>query len=170
MHQRKKNMSNSNNRYLVISDVTLTSLEGSPDVVGVLIASGIRHVTSLVGGPKEVGGKYSFTNGGLTSLDGIPVKIGGYLDLSNNPLTSLHGINKLKEMKGNIYLGGCPITSHILGVFFIKGCTGIVTSDNFDFVRKVATIVNGHISKGRSGLLTCQQELIDAGLADFAKI
>jgi hypothetical protein len=31
-------------------------------------------------------------------------------------------------------------------------------------------IVNFHIEKGRAGLLPCQKELIEAGLADFAQI
>jgi hypothetical protein len=71
-------------------------------------------------------------------------------------------------MDGGVYLRQCFITSHILGVFFIKGCTGFKTWNmNMDIA---AEIINRHISKGRAGLLPCQKELIEAGLADFAQI
>jgi hypothetical protein len=72
-------------------------------------------------------------------------------------------------MNGVLSIYGTDITSHILGVFFIKGCKRIMASDKCDF-GKAAEIVNRHISKGRVGLLPCQQELIEAGLADFAQI
>jgi hypothetical protein len=61
------------------------------------------------------------------------------------------------------------ITSHILGVFFIKGCKGI-NSNNKGYFGRAAEIVNTHISKGRAGLLPCTQELIEAGLVAFAQI
>jgi hypothetical protein len=54
-------------------------------------------------------------------------------------------------------------------VFFIKGCIGILTNEPSTFV-EAAEIVNKHIDKGRAGLFACTQELIEAGLADFAQI
>jgi hypothetical protein len=148
----------------------LTALDGCPEVVtGYFDIMYNQSLTSLVGGPKEVGGNYSAKHCGLTTLKGIPVKIGGWFDLSSNPLTSLQGINNLKEMKGWANLTNCPITSHILGVFFIKGCWGILSNYRGD-ISNTVTIVNSHISKGRAGLLPCQKELIEAGLADFAQI
>jgi hypothetical protein len=72
-------------------------------------------------------------------------------------------------MNGIIDVNRCPITSHILGVFFIKGCRSIYTTDANSF-GSAAKVVNSHITKGREGLLPCQKELIDAGLADFAQI
>jgi hypothetical protein len=153
-----------------VSDSKLVALNGCPDTV-----SGSFHVydnqslTSLEGGPKEVGKDYIADRCSLTSLEGLPSKIGGRISLSRNPLTSLQGINKLKEMKGEIYLNNCPINSHILGVFFIKGCLGINAPSESDFGHAVK-IVNSHISKGRAGLLPCQRALIEAGLHDFAQI
>jgi hypothetical protein len=155
---------------IVINNKNLTSLEGCPEKVDyIFTVSGIPTLTSLVNGPKEVGGIYSVIECGLTSLDGIPSKIGDSLYIGYNHLTSLQGINQLKEMNGEIYLDGCPITSHLLGVFFIKGCYGVSTYDDGNF-GKAADIVNRHIDKGRAGLLPCQKELIEAGLADFAQI
>jgi hypothetical protein len=103
-------------------------------------------------------------------LDGLPDKIVGYLFLFNNPLSSLRGINKLKEMDGPINLERCPITSHILGVFLIKGCDSIYPGMATSAFGKAADIVNQHIGKGRAGLLICTHELIEAGLSDFAQI
>jgi hypothetical protein len=153
-----------------IIGTNLTSLEGCPEVVvGSFVIDDHRSLASLIGGPKEVGGFYAADRCGITCLEGIPVKIGRYFDIANNPLTSLQGINNLKEMDGWMNLRHCPITSHILGVFFIKGCKGLKTGGNQVF-GKAANIVNRHIDKGRSGLLPCQQELIEAGLAEFAQI
>jgi hypothetical protein len=172
----------------VFSKMKLTSLAGCPDtvsnslsvddnclhgspkiVMGDFDASDNVDLTSLVGGPREVSKTYSVVNCAVSSLDGIPVTIGANLILSDNPLTSLQGIHKLKEMNGSIYLIECPITSHILGVFFIKGCAHIFSNGTRD--GEVAMqILNKHIKQGRAGLLPCQQELIEAGLADFAQI
>jgi hypothetical protein len=163
---------------LVNGDMTainknLTSLEGCPEViVGGFNVDENQSLTSLLGGPREVSSYYSAERCGLTSLDGLPGKIGGFLSIDINPLTSLQGINKLKEMVGNIFVSKCPIKSHILGVFFIKGCTGVnaFTSDGDGDLFTAAQIVNRYIGKGRAGLLPCQQELIEAGLVDFAQI
>jgi hypothetical protein len=150
--------------------MNLSSLEGCPDEInGEFACSHNPYLDSLVGGPKITMCEYSASSCNLTSLIGIPVKIGGYLLLNDNPLTSLVGVNKLKEMSGAIYLDDCLITSHILGVFFIKGCSNIATINKGDF-GKAVKIVNRHIRKGRAGLLPCTQELIEAGLHDFAQI
>jgi hypothetical protein len=150
----------------------LTSLKGAPSIVhGDFDVAFNTNLTSLVGGPREVYGDYNIGSSGISCLDGIPERIIGGLAMSDcRQLTSLRGINKLKEMDGSVYLHWCPIASHILGVFFIKGCSGIyahTTNANF---QKAIDIVNTHISKGRAGLLPCQKELIEAGLADFAQI
>jgi hypothetical protein len=149
----------------------LTSLEGCPEVVnGEFDVDHNSSLSSLIGGPKEVGDYFSANHCGLTSLEGIPTRIGSSLYLNGNPLTSLKGINQLKEMSGRIHIYGCPIISHILGVFFIKGCQGFDLTITAVKLWNTANIVNKHISKGRAGLLPCTQELIEAGLHDFAQI
>jgi hypothetical protein len=149
----------------------LRSLLGVPTSIGndFLIDRNFS-LCSLVGGPKEVGGLYSAERCGLTSIEGIPNKIQGSMHLEHNHITSLKGINKLKEMDGGIFVHGCPIVGHILGVFFIKGCLGVHSYSSDSDLWKAAEIVNAHISKGRAGLLACTQELIEAGLSDFAQI
>jgi hypothetical protein len=159
------------NKYgnLILRGLNLISLEGCDDNIPGSVDVSTNKLGNLVGGPSTVGNDYIANACQLVSLDGIPSKIGGGLDLSQNPLTSLQGINKLKEMHGWIELCKSDITSHILGVFFIKGCQGIDTYADGNF-KEATKIVNRHIEKGRAGLLPCQKELIEAGLADFAQI
>jgi hypothetical protein len=152
-----------------LSECGLTSLDGCPEMIDASFDVQSNSLQSLVGGPKEIKGYYNVSSNRITSLDGIPEKIGGSLDLSDNKLTSLQGINKLKELGTSIVITSNPITSHILGVFFINGCTGLYSFSKDDLNRAVV-IVNRHVSKGRAGLLPCQKELIEAGLADFAQI
>jgi hypothetical protein len=147
----------------------LTSLEGCPTALSGGLFISRNKLSTLLGGPTIVGNHFGASQCALTDLNGIPARIGGDLYLENNPLTSLQGINKLKEMNGWIYLRDCPITSHILGVFFIKGCKGIFAGYSIQ-LQAASDIVNKHISKGRSGLIYCTQELIRAGLSQYADI
>jgi hypothetical protein len=175
------NVSNNNLKNLVngpkkiggqyqVSDNDLTSLIGCASEIPGEFNVSSNKLSSLEHGPKIVCGSYYATDNDLVSVVGIPTMIDGSLHIEHNPLlTSLKGIRAVNEMFGKIYLGNNPITSHILGVFFIKGCRGIKIWKNGDLGRAV-DIVNRHIQKGRTGLLPCQQELIEAGLADFAQI
>jgi hypothetical protein len=148
----------------------LTSLVGAPkEINGDFEASHNSSLTSLVGGPSKVNGYYLVSACNLASLTGLPVKIGSFLCLRGNPMTSLQGINQVKEMHGAIFIEDCPITSHILGVFLIKGCQGIRVN-SYGIIAEIAEIVNTHIYNGRSGLLSCTKELIEAGFADFAQV
>jgi hypothetical protein len=167
----KSHIKINNNGSLLLSNLNITSLNGCPSTVpNNFSVDRNNNLTSLVGGPTVVGGYYSAEWCSLDSLTGIPNKIGGVLYLSNNLLTSLRDIRNLKEMNGEICVGSCPITSHILGVFFIKGCTSIYAYDVNNEFGAAAEIVNCHIKQGKSGLLPCTKELIEAGLDSFAQI
>jgi hypothetical protein len=158
-----------NGSFYLSGNYYLQSLNGcAKEVNGDFFANSCK-LTSLVDGPSIVSGDYQVSNNKIETLDGIPTKIGADLILSFNRITTMDGINKLKEMDGTISVYDCPITSHILGVFFIKGCKGINTN-SIGYFGKAVEIVNRHIEKGRVGLLPCQKELIEAGLADFAQI
>jgi hypothetical protein len=150
----------------------LLTLVGAPrEIKGGFAIDGNGNLKSLIGGPTIVSGIYSADRCGLTDLMGIAQSIGDNLWLSDNKLTSLQGIIKIKTMNGQIWISGCPIVSHILGVFMIRGCYGLNCAKNdSDQLMQAIDIVNFHIEKGRAGLLPCQKELIEAGLADFAQI
>jgi hypothetical protein len=145
----------------------LTSLKGAPSAVGGYFDCGINQLTSLEGAPSSVGGTFYCNSNQLTSLKGAPSAVSGDFYCGRNQLTSLEDIHKqIKEISGGFYATGNPIKSHVLGVLLIHGVTEIKMGSI-----KVQNILNGHLpSKGMESVLECQDELIDAGLEDFAKL
>ncbi len=91
----------------------LTSLVGSPSVVGGNFDCSYNQLTSLVGSPSEVAGYFYCHNNQLTSLEGSPIVVGGGFYCYNNQLTSLVGSpsviggsfycsnNNLKSLEGS---------------------------------------------------------------------
>ncbi len=95
--------------YFDISDNTLISLEGSPEIVTRDFNCSKNKLDSLFDGPKEVGdfdcshnnlknlsyapkdvkGYFSCANNEITSLKGSPRTIRGYFNCSNNKITTL---------------------------------------------------------------------------------
>ena len=144
----------------------LTSLEGGPQSIGGGFLCSYNELTSLEGAPREIVGICYCNNNKLTSLEGAPLKIGDQFYCYNNPIKSLKGIGKdyLKEIYGSIDLSECPIESHMLGLLKVKGLTFI----RFNHNHKVEAIINKHL-KSRD-LLSCQEELIENGLEQYAQL
>ena len=171
----------------ICSNTELTSLEGAPSHVGWIFDCSGNELTSLEGAPRHVDGSFRCYRNRLTSLRGAPSHVGSYFNCTNNQLTSLEGapssvdgnfycaINKLTslkdvykhvtEIKGVFYANENPINSHVLGLLLIKGVTE-VRLDN----EQVEEILNRHLGKGRAGMLMAQEELIEAGLEEFAQL
>ena len=147
-------------------DNELTSLEGSPSHVNGNFDCFDNELTSLKGAPSHVGGNFYCSNNELTSLEGAPSHVGGSFYCSSNKLTSLKDVHKhIAEIKGEFYASDNPIKSHVLGLLLIKGVTE-VRLDN----EQVKEILNMHLGKGRAGMLMAQEELIEAGLEEFAQL
>ena len=108
----------------------------------------------------------------LETISGLPAEIGaseygGNLELSNLNITSLQGIHKIvRRVNGEITVKDCPIESHVLGVFLIRG----VKRFNFPVNGEVETIINKHLASEDRDVNACQEELIDAGFAKFARL
>jgi hypothetical protein len=116
-----------------------------------------KQLTSLTGAPKEVSGDFYCRLNTLTSLTGAPASVGRDFSCSKNALTSRQGIKKIiTKINGTFYCRENPLKSHILGLLKIKGC------------KKVEKILNKYLPEG--DLLDCQEELIDAGLDDYAQL
>ena len=125
-----------------------------------------NQLTSLEGAPSHVDGHFYCRSNKLTSLAGAPSRVGGDFSCSDNELTSLKDVHKhVTEIKGTFYANKNPIESHVLGLLLIKG----VTEVNLDNER-VTEILNRHLGKGRAGMLMAQEELIEAGLEEFAQL
>ena len=146
-------------------DSELTSLEGAPSHVGGDFYCSRNKLTSLDGAPSHVGSFYCSYNK-LTSLEGAPSHLDGDFYCYNNKLTSLKDVHKhIAEMKGALYASDNPIKSHVLGLLLIKGVTEVIL-DN----AQVAKILNRHLGEGRAGMLMAQEDLIEAGLEEFAQL
>lgn len=157
----------------ICSSTGLTSLRGCPEHVGTSEFGGdfmcdYNDNVSLEGGPKTVGGSYSCTGcENLESLQHMAEKIGGSIFAQNLPkLKTLQGIHKtVRNCSGVFDLSGTKLESHVLGLLMIKGLES-VKMDNSE----VATILNKHLKLPDRNAHECQEELIDAGFAAFAKL
>ena len=147
----------------------LTSLEGSPKEVGGIFFCSYNNLTSLEGSPKEVGGNFSCYHNKLTSLEGSPKEVGGNFDCSCNKLTSLRNIHKhVKKMIGEANFEDNNIKSCVLGLLLIDGLTVVLLKN-----KKVQKIINKHLKGDRKGdrdIFACQEELIEHGYDEFAKL
>jgi hypothetical protein len=157
--------------FLNVSDNRITTLLGCPETIDGSFFCHNNPLLSLEYGPRTIGNDLNLTRTNISDLRGLPSYIGGNLVLENcGLLTSLANINRYgRTLKGKIHLDGTLISSHILGIFLLIECKGINYSGSGDR-RTVTDIVNRHISKGRSGMLSCQQELIEHGLHEYAQI
>lgn len=157
----------------ICSSAGLTTLTGCPQHVGVSEFGGDfmcdhNELVSLEGGPRTVGGSYSFSgNDNIDSIQHLAEKIGGNVYAKDLPkLKSLQGIHKvLKECGGFFDASGTNLESHVLGLLMVKGLDSVKLSND-----KVTAILNKHLKMPDRNAHECQEELFDAGFANFAKL
>ena len=126
---------------------------------------GNNQLTSLEGAPHAVGGNFFCNSNLVTSLEGTPHTVGGGFSCASNQLTSLEGVHKIiKKINGMMNLRGNPIESGGIGLIMIDGLTKII-SDLPAF-----RIIEKYLGQGKKGLLLCQDELIEAGYEEYAKL
>lgn len=147
------------------SSLALTTIKGSPKrVIGYFDCSN-NDLTSLEGAPKEVIRDFHGSSNYLKSLEGISSIIGLDVNCSTNQLTNLKDIHKMiTKMNGDFYCWSNPIESHVLGLLLIPGLKRIRGGMSW------CDILNRYIGKGRAGLIECQNELIEAGLEEYAQL
>ena len=144
----------------------LTSLAGAPSRVDGGFYCSHNTLTSLEGAPSHVDGNFYCSDNELASLEGAPSHVGGSFYCSSNKLRSLKDAHKhITEIKGEFYAVVNPINSHVLGLLLIKGVTEVRLDNG-----QVEEILNRHLGKGRAGMLMAQEELIEAGLEEFAQL
>ena len=116
---------------------------------------------------------YDFCDNSLSTFENFP-PVARVIKCNRNKFESLHNIHKyIKEMSpiSSLSFFGNPIKSRVLGLLKIKNLREVIlygTGDDKSLI-KVESIINKHLAKGRD-LLACQQELIDAGLEEFAQL
>jgi len=145
----------------------LKTAEGCPTQVDGELFINHNHLTSLFGMPAVVGTHCSIAgNIELRSLEHCSQHIGGKMYMQMLPeITSLQDIHKnIKSVGGILDVTDTPLKSHVLGLLLIKKLPA-VRMDN----KKVEEIINKHLA-GERDIHTCQEELIEAGFADFARL
>lgn len=147
------------------SALKLTSLKGAPYTVNGRFMCSNNKLTSLEGSPSKVSDDFYCQVNKLSTLEGAPSYIGDLFNCFNNNLTSLHNIHKqIKYIGGIAIFEKNPITSHVLGLLMIERLENI-RIDN----QVVQGILNKHL-EGDRDVFACQEELIEAGFEDFAKL
>ena len=120
---------------------------------------------------------YCASRTGISDFSGFPSVIeADFQCRGNDKITSLHDIDKhIKQInadgqgKGLFDVSMCEIKSNVLGVFKIKGVKSVYFDHwTEDKLKKVTEIINKHLKTG--DIFDCQEELIDAGLEEYAKL
>jgi hypothetical protein len=120
-------------------------------------------LTSLNGVPQYIGGDFYCNNTEITSLAGCPQTVGGRFDCFNTKITSLTGVDKIIKHIGGKFVCNQHVT-HLLGLLLIKGIVGF----DIDSGGPIDKIMNKYIGTG--DILSAQDELIDAGFTDQARL
>ena len=143
-----------------------------PDKVPGYFDIGSNNLTSLEGCPNEVGDRFSCSSNPLTGLEGCPIKVGSYFACTGTNVTSLQGFGEMFRygwIKGRLYLPD-TLKSHLLSVILIPELTRIDFWSSNKHLQKVEEIVNKHLASKEKDLLECQDELIENGFKEFARL
>ncbi len=99
----------------------------------------------------------------ITSLEGAPQSVGGNFYCSTTKITSLSGVHKQIKHVGGMIIVPTNAT-HLLGLLLIDGVDDILVTGN----DQVTDILTKHLDD--KNVLLCQDELIDAGYPEQAKL
>jgi hypothetical protein len=143
----------------------IVRLDGVVDIVrgGIEILSVASATIPVQFG--NVKGNFRVQYANIKSLDWLPSYIDrGFLDISINHTHSLSGIDKVvKHVAGEVF--PAAHSTHMLGLLLIDGVTHIGSVSSNDPVYR---ILNRYVGTG--DILSAQDELIDAGLIDQARL
>jgi hypothetical protein len=112
-----------------------------------------------------VGGDFYCHYNQLATLEGAPSSVGGNFFCYSNQLTSLEGIHKIiKVISGAFYCFNNPIKSGGIGLILIEGLKKIYAD------QPAFKIIEKYLGQGKKGVLLCQDELIEAGYEEYARL
>ena len=142
------------------SGTEITSLDGAPTAIGGGFTCSHTNITSLDGAPTSVGGGFFCSYTKITSLIGAPTAVGGSFNCSGTNITSLDGAPK--AIGGNFYCSHTKIRN-VLRFLQIRGVNHIVYDSG-----PIDEILNKYAGTG--DVISAQDELIDAGFIEQAKL
>ena len=162
---------------------TLTSLKGAPAVMsskdGVIFeCSDTPMLTSLEGAPSRCA-ILSCNRSGIKSLEGAP-RWTDEIRVNSTRITSFHDVHRMIAATAVIRCANVKIEECVLVLLLVKGLisldvgnsrSAVALKRTEDFIA-VADIINRYLPNvdGRSTVLTCQNELLDAGFEEFARM
>ena len=118
---------------------------------------------TLKGAPHTVGKVFSCSyNLNLRSLEYAPSNTESFHSYSTD-IISLHNIHKTVKSISRKFIGNHEISSSVLGLLLIKNL------DEVDINYEVDHILNKYLADSRD-IHACQEELIQAGFAEHAKL
>jgi hypothetical protein len=164
---------------LDISNNLFQNLKGCTQDVGDLNISSNNNLISLAGIPKHLRQGLSMGDTpNLKSLEFMPLTVGKGCSMSNNRIlgenkniTSFEGVGRkfLTKVPDFLITPDC-LTSNILGILLIDGLEqGRVSTYGIPNLRNALKIIDKHL-KGDKDILECQEELIEAGFKEYAKL
>jgi hypothetical protein len=121
------------------------------------------NLISLHGAPYSVGGDFNCARSKITSLQYAPQSVGGTFNCFDAKITSLHGIHEQINHIGGSFLCSDYVT-HLLGLLLIDG----ILHFNIDDRGPIDDIFNKYVGTG--DILSAQDELIDAGFIEQARL
>ena len=180
-----------------IARLRLKTLDGCPtDITGTFNAS-YNIFPDLKGGPRRVGGDYYASyNPELKSLEGMAETVVGGMNLSSTRISeedfkylpkkmkelrlsncenvkTLSGLHKhVEEIERALGISGIDLSGGLLGLLKIKSLIGLQYGFGSDKpLDKALKIVDNYLpAKDTNAIMDCQDELIDAGLEEYARV
>lgn len=151
----------------------LTSCNNFPKYVGGEFWLAAKSITDLRGCPETVEGDDCYISGEFSSLEGITRYVNnGQMTITSPNLTSLQNIHNYISFVEDRLDIDAPISSNILGLLKIRGVRtfGLEVRDypQFDECNAAFSIVKKYVRS--KDIFACQEELIDAGLKDYAEL
>lgn len=152
------------------SATKIGSLAGSPIEVADEFNCSSTNIRSLKGGPKKVGGDFDFSNTFVSSFEWAPSEIGGSVFCHSTVIESFHNIHKhIKYIGGGDISPPKSLKSNMLGLLKIKGLTAVrILFYEAGRLGQASDIINKYLPLG--DIHSCQEELIEAGLSEFARL
>lgn len=131
-----------------------------------------NKLRSLKGAPRFVGSHFMCAQNSLGSLEHAPEQVGGRFVCHGNSPGLLHNIHKYVKWIGAELEIDANINGHLLGVLKIKELSGVwifVPQSLNHKLNAAIGIINKYLNTSRD-IHACQEELLEAGLKEFAKL
>ncbi len=146
------------------SRTKITSLEGAPRRVLKYFDCSVTDITSFRGAPEYVGGNLHAGFTPITDVQHFPKYVGRNASITNTDISSLHNAHHYLH---DVKIGG--------QLFLPDRCTHLLSLIYCNDISKIggpagSYIMNKHLAKKERDIFACQEELIEAGFIEQAKL